>query len=115
AGIGWGLVETVMNPLIASLYPDNKTAKLNAGHAWWPGGLAIGGLLGVGISALGWGWQLKLCAVTVPGLAVILLSLGVKFPPTERKAAGVTAGRMFKELLNPLFFVLFCSMLLTAA
>src|SRR5580765_1492671 len=23
AGIGWGLVETVVNPLIASLYPDN--------------------------------------------------------------------------------------------
>src|SRR5512147_357888 len=27
-GIGWGLVETVVNPLIASLYPEEKTAKL---------------------------------------------------------------------------------------
>jgi len=25
AGIGWGLVETVVNPLTAALYPDNKT------------------------------------------------------------------------------------------
>lgn len=115
AGIGWGLVETVMNPLIASLYPDEKTAKLNAGHAWWPGGLVIGGLLGVGLSAMGLGWQVKLAMVTVPGLLVVLLSLGIKFPPTERKAAGVSAGRMFKELLNPLFAVLFCSMFLTAA
>jgi hypothetical protein len=41
-----GVVESVMNPLIASLYPDEKTAKLNAAHAWWPGGLVIGGLLG---------------------------------------------------------------------
>ena len=23
-GIGWGLVETVINPLIAALYPDDK-------------------------------------------------------------------------------------------
>src|SRR5689334_18391304 len=34
AGIGWGLVETVINPLIATLYSDDKTAKLNALHAW---------------------------------------------------------------------------------
>ena len=26
-GIGWGLAETVINPLIASLYPDNKTGS----------------------------------------------------------------------------------------
>ena len=50
AGIGWGLAETVINPLIASLYPDNKTAKLNAAHAWWPGGIVVGGLVGVGMS-----------------------------------------------------------------
>ncbi len=44
-GIGWGLVETVVNPLCATLYPDEKTARLNALHAWWPGGLIAGGLL----------------------------------------------------------------------
>ena len=33
-GIGWGLVETVVNPMIAPLYPDEKTGKLNAIHAW---------------------------------------------------------------------------------
>jgi hypothetical protein len=115
AGIGWGLVETVMNPLIAALYPGDKTAKLNAAHAWWPGGLVIGGLLGVGMSNVGLGWQAKLMVVVAPAIAVIVLCIGVKFPPTERKAAGISAGRMFKELLNPLFFVLFCSMFLTAA
>ncbi|MBV8846258.1 MAG: MFS transporter [Bryobacterales bacterium] len=115
AGIGWGLVEGVMNPLIASLYPDDKTAKLNAAHAWWPGGLVIGGLLGVAMSNLGFGWQTKLSLVIAPGLALSLLCIGVKFPPTERAAAGISAGQMFRELLNPLFLVLFCSMFLTAA
>jgi MFS family permease len=115
AGVGWGLVETVMNPLIAALYPDDKTAKLNAGHAWWPGGLVIGGLLGVGMSNIGLGWQAKLMVVVAPAIAMIVLCIGVKFPPTERKAAGVSAGQMFKELGSPLFLVLFCSMFLTAA
>jgi len=114
-GIGWGLVETVVNPLIAALYPDAKTAKLNAVHAWWPGGLVIGGLLGVGMSNLGLGWQTKLGMVMIPAAAVIILCVGLKFPPTERAASGVSMGEMFRELRNPLFFVLFCAMFLTAA
>jgi fucose permease len=114
-GVGWGLVETVVNPLIASLYPDEKTGKLNTLHAWWPGGLVIGGLLGVAMSAAGLGWQAKLFVVILPALAVIALSVGVGFPPTERAAAGVSMAEMFRELLNPLFLVLFGSMFLTAA
>jgi hypothetical protein len=114
-GIGWGLVETVINPLIASLYPDDKTPKLNALHAWWPGGLVIGGLLGVGLSSVGFTWQTKLAMVIVPAVVVIALSIGIKFPPTERAAAGVSMGDMFRELSNPLFIVLFGSMFLTAA
>ena len=43
-GIGQGLVETVINPLAATLYPEDKTHKLNVLHAWWPGGIVIGGL-----------------------------------------------------------------------
>ena len=114
-GVGWGLVETVVNPLIASLYPEDKTAKLNTLHAWWPGGLVIGGLMGVAMSSAGLGWQAKLFVVVLPALVVIALSAGVRFPPTERAAAGVSMGEMFRELLNPLFAVLFCSMFLTAA
>ena len=114
-GIGWGLVETVVNPLVATLYPEDKTSKLNAVHAWWPGGLVIGGLLGVGMSSLGWGWQAKLAVVMLPAAALLALCVGLKFPPTERVAAGVSAKEMFRELLNPLFFVLFASMFLTAA
>ena len=114
-GIGWGLVETVVNPLIATLYPDRKTGKLNAVHAWWPGGLVLGGLLGVAMSNLGFGWQAKLGVVMAPAIVLMLLCMGVKFPPTERVAAGVSGKEMFRELLNPMFFVFFASMFLTAA
>ena len=67
------------------------------------------------MSAVGLGWQAKLVLALIPALAVIALCIGVEFPPTERAAAGVTRGEMFRELLNPLFIVLFLSMFLTAA
>jgi len=115
AGIGWGLVETVVNPLIATLYPESKNAKLNAVHAWWPGGLVIGGLLGVGMSRIGMGWEAKLGISIIPAIALVIACIGLKFPPTERAASGVSMRQMFRELRSPLFFVLFCSMFLTAA
>ena len=114
-GIGWGLVETVVNPLTATVYTDDKTGKLNALHAWWPGGLIAGGLLGYGLGQAGVGWQMKLAIILLPAVVVVILCLGLKFPPTERAASGVSMGEMFKELLKPMFLVLFCSMFLTAA
>jgi MFS family permease len=51
----------------------------------------------------------------IPMVAVIVMCIGVKFPPTERVAAGVSAGEMFRELAQPMFLVLFGSMFLTAA
>jgi MFS family permease len=114
-GIGWGLVEAVINPLITTLYPDEKTAKLNTLHAWWPGGLIIGGLLGLFLDKLEFNWQIKIGATVIPALTFLLLTLGTKFPPTERVASGVSTGQMFKELLRPMFVVWFLSMFLTAA
>ena len=114
-GIGWGLVETVINPLTATLYPEEKTARLNVLHAWWPGGLIAGGLLGFGLSQAGVGWQAKLALIILPAAAVVVMCIGMKFPPTERAASGVSMGEMFRELLNPMFIVLFASMFLTAA
>ncbi|MEP6914326.1 MAG: MFS transporter [Acidobacteriota bacterium] len=113
-GVGWGMVETVINPLIAVLYPDDKTAKLNLLHAWWPGGLVIGGVLAVAMSSVGLGWQAKLVMALIPALATIALAIGPKYPPTERVAAGVSTKEMFRELANPLFIVFFLSMFLTA-
>ncbi|MHB8520286.1 MAG: MFS transporter [Limisphaerales bacterium] len=114
-GVGQGLVETVINPLVATLYPDDKTHKLNLLHAWWPGGIIIGGLASLALGQLGFGWQAKLALVLVPAVAFGVLTVGAKFPPTERVAAGVSAKDMWKELGRPLFLIFWCSMFLTAA
>jgi MFS family permease len=109
------MVETVINPLIATLYPDDKTTKLNHLHAWWPGGLIAGGLLGFALSRAGVGWQIKLAITLLPAVTFMIMCLGMKFPPTERAASGVSTGSMFREMLKPMFLVLFGSMFLTAA
>src|SRR5689334_20534376 len=72
SGIGWGLVEAVINPLCATLYPDEKTARLNVLHAWWPGGLIAGGLAGYGLGLAGTGWQIKLSLVLIPAALVVV-------------------------------------------
>ena len=71
-GIGWGLVETVINPLAATLYPEEKTARLNLVHAYWPGGIIVGGLIGLGIGQLNMGWQWKLAVVVIPATVVVI-------------------------------------------
>jgi MFS family permease len=114
-GLGWGLTETVINPLTATLYPDAKTEKLNILHAWWPGGQIIGGLIGLALGQLNLSWQVKIGFTLAPAILTFLLCMGVKFPPTERAAAGVPFSAMFKELAKPLFIVFFLSMFLTAA
>ena len=42
---GNGTIEAVINPVIATVYPKEKTKWLNILHAGWPGGMVIGGLI----------------------------------------------------------------------
>lgn len=114
-GVAQGLVETVINPLAATLYPDDKTHKLNVLHAWWPGGIIIGGIASLALGQMGVGWQARLAIVLLPAVTFGVMIIGTKFPPTERVAAGVSAVEMFKELGRPLFIILWLSMFLTAA
>jgi MFS family permease len=114
-GIAWGLVETVINPLAAALYPGDKTHKLNVLHAWWPGGIIIGGLVGLAIGQTGLGWQAKLAVTMIPALLFGVMLIGTKFPPTERVANNIPASAMFKEVTRPFFILWFLCMFLTAA
>jgi MFS family permease len=115
AGFGNGLVEAVINPLTATLYPNDKTHRLNVLHAWWPGGLIIGGILAILMNQMGLSWQTKMGTVIIPAIAYGVLIFGQKFPATERAAAGISTGQMIKAALNPAFLLLMCTMMLTAS
>ncbi len=118
-----GLVEAVCNPLVATIYPERKTQKLNQFHVWFPGGIVIGALLCFMLTRLGAGiesfvglWQLKLGLTLIPTLLYGSLFLGQKFPATESHQAGVSVPGMFKETFSrPLFWMLLMCMMLTAS
>ncbi|GAL66118.1 hypothetical protein-signal peptide and transmembrane prediction [Jejuia pallidilutea] len=57
-GIGNGFVEAALNPMVASMYPEQKTKMLNRFHVWFPGGIVIGAILGwLIMDVLGLSWQ----------------------------------------------------------
>lgn len=114
-GIGNGLVEAAINPMVASIYPNEKTHRLNLLHVWWPGGIVIGGLIGFLLSQVNATWQLKQAVVFIPAIIYGILFIGLKVPPTERVQSGVSTGAMYRELFRPLFLVFLFCMLLTAA
>jgi len=113
-GIGWGAVEATINPMTTALYPDDKTSRLNMLHAWWPGGLIVGGLASALLGDMD--WRLLLGISIVPALVFGILAAGAHFPPTERAASGISMKDMFLEIVRrPSFLVWFGAMFLTAA
>lgn len=115
-GIGNGLIEAALNPMIASMYPENKTKMLNRFHVWFPGGIAIGGVMGwLVMDKMGLSWQVMVGLLFIPLIIYGFMFLGQKFPVTERVEMGVSNKKMYSSIFKPLFlFMVFC-MLLTAA
>ena len=114
-GLGNGAVEAACNPLVATAYPNQKTAKLNLFHVWFPGGIVIGGVAAYLLTQVGLGWQIKMAIILIPTLVYGAMFLGMRIPETERVQAGVPHSAMFKEALRPMFLVLAFAMLLTAS
>ena len=115
-GLSQGLVEGVINPLVATIYSDQKTNWLNRLHAWWPGGMVIGGLLAVAMTtALNASWQLKLATIMVPAVIYLVMALTLNYPQTERVQSNVSTRQMWAQVAKPLFILLFVCMWMTAA
>ncbi|KIC89779.1 sugar MFS transporter [Flavihumibacter sp. ZG627] len=113
-GIANGTVEAACNPLVATLYPENKTTKLNHFHLWFPGGIFIGTLIVFLFDKLGIGWQIQVAMMILPTLIYGYLFSRLDFPVTERVAAGVSTAEMYKAVATPLFLFMFICMFGTA-
>ncbi|NOT52667.1 MAG: MFS transporter [Chitinophagaceae bacterium] len=113
-GIANGTVEAACNPLVATLYPNDKTTKLNHFHLWFPGGIVLGTLIVYFFDKAAIGWQMQVAMMILPAIIYGLLFVKQKFPVTERVASGVSTGEMYKSLLNPLFLFMIICMLGTA-
>ncbi len=90
-----GIIEAVVNPVTATLYPKNKTPRLIQLHSGWAAGLVLGGLTAIALSDLGWRWKIGL--FLLPTLVYGLMMLGLKFPVQERVAAEISYASMMDE------------------
>ena len=113
-GVANGTVEASCNPLVASLYTDNKTTKLNHFHLWFPGGIVIGTLLVAAFQYLGLNWQFQVGMMVLPTLLYGYLFLKLDFPKTERVSSGFSTRDMYRAVASPLFIFMFICMFGTA-
>lgn len=113
-GIANGLVEAACNPLVATLYPDNKTTRLNHFHLWFPGGIVIGTLLVTFFTQIGLGWKIQVAMMLIPTLIYGYLFSKLDFPVTERVSSGYSSKDMYKAVVSPLFIFMFICMFGTA-
>lgn len=103
--VGNGLCEAVINPLVATLYPKQKTHYLNILHAGWPGGLIIGALLAKVIVGQV-RWEVPMAVFVVPTLIYGLIVVLNKFPQSEASQAGVSFGEMMGQFASPVMLLL---------
>ena len=94
-----GTLEAVANPLVATLFPENRTHYLNILHASWPAGMVLG-------SVAGWilddkmqvGWKTQLALYLIPTVLYAIMFMGQKFPQSEAAAKGGSFVQMFKPV-----------------
>ena len=113
-GLANGMVEAVCNPLVASVYPEEKTTKLNQFHLWFPGGIVIGTLVAFAFGKIGLNWQWMMAVMLIPTIWYAVWMERLEFPVTERVANRVSYRDMYSALLNPLFLIITVAMLGTA-
>lgn len=114
-GIANGTVEAACNPLVATIYSDNKTTKLNHFHLWFPGGIVIGTLLVFLLDKIGIGWQIQVGLMVIPTVLYGYLFSKLEFPVTERVASGISTIDMYKAVFfSPLFWCMIILMFGTA-
>src|SRR5688500_9016954 len=103
--IGNGIAEAVVNPLVATLFPKERTHYLNILHAGWPGGLIIGGLgsyLMVGKVS----WEIQMSIFLLPVVIYGVMCLGQRFPRSAASQHGVSFGTMLAEFAAPVLLLL---------
>ena len=94
-----GVLEAVANPLVATLFPNDRTHFLNLLHAAWPAGLILGTVAGWLLDdKLAVDWKVQITLYLVPTAIYGLMFLGQHMPRSEAKEKGSSLGDMFKDV-----------------
>ncbi len=100
AGLAHGIIEAVINPVCAAVYPKQKTKMLTILHAAWPAGLVVGTLCIIGADGIADGlrWQLHALWIVIPAVIYGLMFLPCRVPVDERVQAGVPYRDMLQQV-----------------
>jgi len=94
-----GTLEAVANPLVATLFPHNRTHYLNILHASWPAGMILGVVAGWFLDdKLQMNWKMQLALYLIPTVVYGFMFLGQKMPKSEASEKGTSLGDMFKDV-----------------
>ncbi len=94
-----GTLEAVANPLVATLFPNNRTHYLNILHASWPIGILAGAVVSwVLDDKMQVGWKIQLSLYLLPTIAYGLMFLGQNMPKSEAAQKGAIFGEMLKPV-----------------
>ncbi len=94
-----GTLEAVANPLVATLFPQNRTHYLNILHASWPAGMILGGVAGwVLDDKFQWDWKWQLALFLIPTVLYGLMFFGQRMPQSEASQKGLSLGQMLKDV-----------------
>ncbi len=111
-GFANGAVEAACNPLIADMYPNDKTTMLNRFHVWFPGGIVIGALAVMLMTKLALGWQLQVSIMLIPTALYGYLVFTQDFPESQNIESSTAVN--IKSLFSPLFIFMLLCMTVTA-
>ena len=115
-GLGNGTVEAAFNPLIATLYPKNKTKMLNRFHVWFPAGIVIGSLLAYFMmDTLDLNWQIYIGILLIPIALYGIWFFGQNIPETERVSSGVTYRDMLGSIGAPVTIIIAITLMILLA
>jgi MFS family permease len=115
-GLGNGSVEAACNPLIATIYSNNKTKMLNRFHVWFPGGIVIGGILAwLLMDQIGLSWHVLVGLLFIPLAIYGYIFFGQTIPETERVSSGVSYKDMLKNVAAPITIIALVSFMILAA
>ena len=94
-----GTLEAVANPLVATLFPNNRTHYLNILHASWPAGLVIGTVIGYVLDdQLEINWKYQWAVFLIPAALYGVMFIGQIMPKSEAALQGLSLPQMLKDV-----------------
>lgn len=114
SGLGKGVVEALVNPLVAQLNPSGSARALNIINGLFSVGLVAGALSAGELLEAGYSWRLPFWLWVLPPMVSAALFMTPRYPAPNLVVTptGAPESRLRRFLRNPLFWVLCVAMVM---